>query len=203
MDSGLNELIVLGECSTPYSGVIDFQGVAELIDAVAGANPKQLSRLLQVLFSSDDRLEARVVIELALRCRDPLAPLESVCRDALNAASDLDRLLRADGWQRVDEVCPNARANALLNLCDEVLSAARREYKRNRRQRCRAIRPRVKVAAVEESNAASETIEHMAAMRKVRCPDFWELFRQYLVRDRADGRLRVAALRRGSHASDS
>ena len=179
--------------------VIDFHGIAELIDAVAGAKPQLLSRLFQVLFSSDDRLEARVVIELALRCHDPLAPLESTCRDALRTATDLDRLLQVDGWHRIEEVCPNARANALLHLCDEVLSAVENEYKKTRRRRCRAIRPRVKVAAVEESNAHAETIEHLAAMRKAQCPDVWELFRGYLVEDRADVSRREASIRRRGH----
>ena len=195
---GLNEVTASERWSMPCS-VIDFHGIAELIDTVAGAKPQLLSRLFQVLFWSDDRLEARVVIELALRCRDPLAPLESMCRDALRTAADLDRLLQLDGWQRVEELCPNARANALLHLCDEVLSTVENEYKKDRRQRCRTIRPQVKVAAVEESNARAETIEHLAAMRKAQCPHLWELFRGYLVEDKADVSRREAAIRRGAH----
>ncbi|MCP3956721.1 MAG: hypothetical protein GY719_02595 [bacterium] len=66
---------------------IDFQGVAGLIDAVAGAAPERLGKLLAALLSSQERLEARVVVELTLRCQDPLAPLATLCRDALQAAA--------------------------------------------------------------------------------------------------------------------
>lgn len=173
--------------------MIDFQGVAQLIDTVSGAKPQLLGSLFQVLFSSlDHRLETRVVIELVLRCRDPLAPMDSLCRDGLKAAADFDRLLRTDEWDRVDEVCTDVRANALLHLCDEVLqhgdtpvSSPAAAGCRNRVHPCKQIRPKLKLAAVHENNTKGELMEHLAALREVRCPELWELFREFLVMDRA------------------
>ena len=131
-----------------------------------------------------------MVTELVLRARDPLAPLESMCRDALKAAADLERLLEKDDWQRVDEVCPHVRANAVLHLCDEVLSCpvsaspatercgvVRRGGLRSRIKKCQAIRTRVKVAADEELVTEIEVIEQIVKMQEARCPDRWEVLR--------------------------
>ncbi len=167
------------------TGVIDFQGVAGLIDTVAGADPGRLRLLFQVLRSSDECLEARVVVDLALRCRDPLAPLATLCRDALKAASDFDLLLRSAPWSSVRERCPGARATALLNLCDGILAAAN-PRKRKRRLRCRQVRPRLKIAAVEEQDARAEAIERVEAQRLVQCPDYWQLLRVFLAGVLAD-----------------
>ncbi len=170
-----------GHQTEPISApVIDFQGVAGLIDAVAGADPGRLGLLLRVLRTSDERLEARIVVELALRCRDPLAPFDTLCRDALAAASDFSRLLRTDTWRSVRNLCPNARATALLNLCDETLANAH-PLKKRRRQRCREIRPRLKLAAIEEQRTRAEALEEIEAQRTARCPDYWRLLRSFLV----------------------
>lgn len=174
----------------PFS-VIDFQGTAAIIDTVAGANLSLLKRLFQLLWSSDERLEARVVIELTLQCRDPLAPLSSTCQDALQTASDLELLLRTPDWEEVRTICPNARATALLNLCDQALSKeGLDDHQRERRRRCRDVRPRLKAAVDEESVSASAAIERIAAERQAQCPEYWELLRSYLVQDIADGALR-------------
>ena len=130
--------------------IIDFQGIAKLIDTVS-LHSETLKTLFRVLLSSHERLEARVVVELALWCRDPLAPLSSVCQDALQTSSDLERLLQADDWQEVKEVCPNARAVALLNMCEEILDATEgKVQKRLKRRACQRIMSRLKVAAVQE-----------------------------------------------------
>ncbi len=161
---------------------IDFFALAGLIDTVAGASPKQLALLLRVLFSSDRRLETRVVLELVLRCRDPLAPLESACENGLQTAKDFDVLLETTkSWKEVSEICPETRALALLNLCDEVLSDEQ-EVSRERRARCRVIRPRLKRAAVAESNAEGERMEQLAAIYEQRCPAFRDLLRSFVAR---------------------
>ena len=144
-------------------GCIDFHGIATLIDAVAGVEPQHLSALLEVLATSSRRLEARIVAKLAVRCRDPLAPLGTLCRDALQAAADLKLLERSSDWQSVHQVCPDARAGALLNLCDAALANDLHTLGiaagGDRRRRCRAIRPRLKLAAAEESKQLQPKVD--------------------------------------------
>ena len=171
------------------AGAIHFRSVAGLIDAVAGVAPKQLQTLLRVLSRSNYRLEARVVVELAMRCRDPLAELSSVCRDALLAASDLEMLLRTYKWHDVVAVCPHARAQALLRLCDEALSEADNPYSAKRRRRCNEIRPRLKQAARAERRKAGALIGRIAAHRDTVCPGYWEVLRAFLVRYRRSQRV--------------
>ena len=160
---------------------IDFHGIAALIDTVAEAGPRHLSTLLQVLAASAQRLEARVVVELAVRCRDPLAPLGSRCRDALKAAADLELLESSPQWHSLRQMCPEARAGALLNLCDATL-ANKLPYSQARQRRCWAIRPRLKLAAIEESNARAGEILHLADQRKQRCPEYWQLLETFSAR---------------------
>ncbi len=159
--------------------IIDFRGVAGLIDTVASADPGHLKLLLQVLRTSEECLEARVVVELALRCRDPLAPLATLCRDALQTAADFNLLLRSSGWTSVWEVCPNARATALLNLCDETL-AETRPRARDRRRRCGKIRSRLVSAASEEQGAQRDAFGRIEAQRDAWCPNYRHLFRLFL-----------------------
>ena len=162
---------------------VDFGGVAGLIDTVAGTAPQRLSLLLNVLSSSSERLETRVVVELALQCRDPLAPLQTLCRDALKTSAVLDALLRAPTWRRVEDVCPSARAHALLNLCDATLENGSPHHFR-RRQQVRTIRPRVRLAAVEERNRLGEKIEQQIRQRQAALPSLWELLESFIASDR-------------------
>ena len=152
-----------------------------MIDAVLGAAPERLDTLLRALWSSNERLEARVVVELAWRCRDPLAPLSSLCRDALKAAADLDTLLRLPEWRKLEEVCRFGHANAILNLCDVTLSRANPNTA-ERRKRLREIRPRVKVAAVAEMNSQHERIERLRNARRAALPSLWEFLETYVSR---------------------
>ncbi len=168
------------------SACVDFHGVAELIDTVVGVAPRRLGRLLHVLWSSDEHLEARVVVEIVLRCRDPLAPLSTLCRDALETARDLDRLLKARPWHRAEEVCRSVRASALLNLCDAIL-AEPTPYNGKRRGRIREIRPRVKVAAAGELNGRRAEIERIRETRDAALPNLWSLFATYLAKDKRTG----------------
>ncbi len=167
--------------STTSSSIIDFEGVAALIDAVAAADPGRLPTLFRVLRSSDECLEARVVVEVTLRCRDPLAPLATLCRDAPQASFDFNRLLKSEAWLDVRQLCPDARAAALLNLCNEVLAEAN-PLKENRRRRCREIRPRLKLAAMEERSDRAEALERVITTRAVQCPSYWRLLRTFLAR---------------------
>ncbi len=150
---------------------------------VAGVAPRRLGKLLHVLWSSDERLEARVVVEVVLRCRDPLAPLSTLCRDALKTARDLDALLKARPWQKVEEVCRFVRASALLNLCDAILTEPT-PYNAKRRGQIREIRSRVKVAAAGELNSRQAEIERIRAMREAVLPNLWVLLATYLVKDK-------------------
>ncbi|MCP3964534.1 MAG: hypothetical protein GY719_42440 [bacterium] len=153
---------------------IDFHGVAGLIDTVAGAAPERLGKLLHLLSSSQEQLEARVVVELALRCRDPLSPLATLCRDALETAADLDTLLNAEPWRHVQEVCRHPRAGALLNLCEAAL-ASPTPYNERRLKRIREIRPRVRRAAAAEMISRRQEIERVRGMRSAVLPDLWVL----------------------------
>ncbi len=161
------------------SGIIDFQAVAALIDAVAAVAPGRLPALLQVLRSSDERLEARVVVDVALRCRDPLAPLATLCRDALRTAADFNQLLRSRGWHSVRELCPRARANAALHLCDEILADSH-PARHKRRRRCGQIRARLEAAALEERSARADDLERLEAARAEHCPLYWQVLRSFL-----------------------
>ncbi len=166
---------------TRFESILDFEGVAALIDTVAGAGPARLGTLLRVLSSSEERLEARVVVELALRCRDPLAPLATLCRDALRTAADFDSLLRSQTWRSVRQHCPKARATALLNLCDEILAGASPRQRR-RHLRCRQIRPLLEIAAVEEQSTGAEDLESLEAARAAQCPSYWQQLGNFLAR---------------------
>lgn len=163
------------------SSIIDFQGVAGLIDAVLAAAPERLPTLLGVLSSSSERLEAQVVLDIVVRCRDPLAPLETLCRDSLKAAADLDAILNPRRGKNVADVCPPGRANAILNLCDAALRDAG-PHTGKRRKRIRVIRPEVKVAAVQEMNYRQEDIERISQARDGQLPHLWLLLGRYLVR---------------------
>ncbi len=159
--------------------VVDFDAVAALIDAVAAADPRSLPALLQVLRSSDERLEARVVVDVALRCRDPLAPLGTLCRDALRSTADFDLLLRSRGWHRVRELCPRARATALLHLCDEILADSH-PVRQKRRDRCRQIRPRLAAASIAERAQRFLELERLEAAHAAHCPGYWRILRSFL-----------------------
>lgn len=162
--------------------MIDFEGVAGLIDTVLGADPDRLHGLLGVLWSSDEMLEARVILEMVVRCRDPLAPLATLCRDALKAASDLEVILRRPSRQDVANICQSGRANAILNLCDAAL-AQPNPHKAQRRERIRRIRPGAKVAAVAEMSARQDDIERIQAAREVALPNLWKVLETYLTMD--------------------
>ncbi len=159
--------------------ILDFQGVAVLIDDAAAAGPRRLATLLRVLRSSEECLEARVVVDLVLRCRDPLAPIATLCRDALQAALDFGHLLRSRTWRRVGDCCPNARATALLNLCDRIL-ADDNPLKRQRRRRCREIRTLLDRSSAEELNARDEDLPRLEAARVTQCPGYRRLLRDFL-----------------------
>lgn len=162
---------------------VDFGGVASLIDTVAGAAPERLGLLLKVLSTSAERLEARVVVELTTQCRDPLAPLATLCQDALKTSTDLDALLKASHWTRVQDVCVAPRAQALLNLCDAAL-ANDSPHHRSRRQLIRTIRPRVRLAAVDERERFGDQIAHQIRQREAMLPALWELLESFIANDR-------------------
>ncbi len=163
--------------------MIDFEGVAGLIDTVLGAAPEHLPNLLGVLWSSDETLEARVILEIVVRCRDPLAPLATLCRDALKAASDLEAILRRPNRKDVAGVCHSGHANAILNLCDVAL-AQPNPHKTKRRERIRRIRPGVKVVAVAEMNERQDDIERIQVAREVALPNLWTVLETYLTMDK-------------------
>ena len=165
--------------------VLDLDGIAKLIDVAAVAGPGRLKTLLQVLRTSEESLEARVVVELALRCRDPLAPLATRCRDALQTALDFHRLLASSPWRGVRDVCPNARAVALRNLCDEALANVS-PYQQARREKCRELRPRLEAAAAVERAAHAGAIEAAEALRDRQCPGYRRLLRTFLTQVIAD-----------------
>ena len=167
--------------------VVDFQGVAGLIDSVLGANPRQLENLLRVLSSSAQRLEARVILELVVRCRDPLAPLVTLCRDALKTAADLDIILTPSQRRGVSEICPPGHANAILNLCDTALRRPN-PHSAKRRERIRRIRPQVKVAAVAELSSRRDDIERIQEVRDSELPDLWCVFETYLAKYKTGAR---------------
>ena len=170
-------------CSGPTLAVVDFQGIAGLIDTVLGAAPERLDTLLRALATSNERLEARVVVELVLRARDPLAPLATLCRDALKAAADLDLLLTRQGWQRLEEVCSHGRATAILNLCDVTIAQAN-PHGQKRRERIQEIRPRVRLAAVAELKGRRNKIDQVRRMREAALPNLWKLIEAYVAKMR-------------------
>ncbi len=165
------------------SFVIDFQGVAGLIDTVLETAPERLESLLKILWSSNEWLEARVVLEIVLRCRDPLAPLNTLCRDALKATVDFETL--CNRRRDVANICPSGhgRANAILNLCDAALKQPSPDTAKERRERIRKIRPRVKVASVREMNRRRDDIERIRDMREATLPHLWALLEAYVSRD--------------------
>lgn len=158
---------------------MDFQGITRLIDVVLAAEPSCLPTLLRVLSTSDDRFELFVVLDIVVRCRDPLAPLSTLCRDAMKAAADLDLLLRRSNWERIEEICALPRANAILNLCDAGLQQANPHSER-RRKCLRIVRPRLKVCAVEELNARGSEIERVRESREAVLPDLWTLLKTHI-----------------------
>lgn len=172
--------------SGPIVGVVDFQGIAGLIDTVLGAAPARLATLLRVLSSANDRLEARVVVEVVVRCRDPLAPLNTLCRDALKTAADLDILLRLPKWHKLEEVIRFGRANAILNLCDMTLKEAK-PHTAARRAQISEIRPRVKVAAVKELEHQRETIERIRSTRQAVFPDLFDILETFIATHKKTG----------------
>lgn len=164
--------------------LVDFQGVADLIDTIIGAAPQRLQTLLNVLSSSNERLEARVVIELVLRCNDPLAPSSTLCKDALKAAADLDILLNRPSWRRLEEVLRRPRAVALLHLCDAAIDEVT-PYSAPRRAKISEIRPRVAFAALVEEERRGEEIQSISLMRSAAVPNVWDLLEQYVETDKA------------------
>lgn len=161
------------------SSVIDFHGIAGLIDTVLEAAPERFPTLLRVLWSSREWLEARVVIDLVARCRDPLAPLRSLCQDALTAASDLDALLHRSPSK--DGIRSDGHAVAILNLCDAALTNSRSAA---RRDRVRQLRPAVKVAAVAELTRRHADIERIKAARDGAIPNLWTELETYVTLDK-------------------
>ncbi len=171
-----------GTRSRPERLVFDFHGIAGLIDSVLGFAPDRLEVLLRALRSSNERLEARVVLEIVVHCRDPLAPLETLCRDGLHTAADLDRLLHLSTSDLSG--CRELRhANAILNLCDAILRQAN-PYTRRRRQAIRRIRPRVEVAAAAETTSRQQEIERIEVARQAALPHLWETFESFVARNR-------------------
>ena len=167
----------------PLISWVDFYGIASLIDTVAGSAPKRLATLLNVLSSSSERLEARVVVELALQCRDPLSSLSRFCRDALKTATDLDALVKIPQWLTIEDVCHEPRAQALLNLCEAAL-ANDSPHHRLRRQQIRRIRPRIKAAASEERTRLGEQIRRHRRLQLAAAPHFWQLLETFVTNDR-------------------
>ncbi len=182
-----DEAVTSSRASTAWgSFVIDFQGVAGLIDTVLGTAPERLESLLKILWSSNEQLEARVVLEIVVRCRDPLAPLKTLCRDGLQATAHFEKLCNQPKWRDVADICPPGygRANAILNLCDAALKQPSPDTGKERRERIRRIRPRVKVAAVREMNRQRDEIERIRDMRAATLPHLWMLLEAYGAQDK-------------------
>ena len=178
------EAVATSRASTAWgSFVIDFHGVAGLIDTVLENAPERLESLLKILWSSNEQLEARVVLEIVVSCRDPLAPLASLCRDALKATVDFERLFNLSRWRNVATIRPSGHANALLNLCDAALKQPNPDTAKKRREHIRKIRPRVKVAAVREMNRRRADIERIGAAREATLPHLWTLLEAYVAKD--------------------
>lgn len=160
---------------------LDFQSVAGLIDAVAGAEPRRLSSLLEMMWSSDWRMEMQTVLRAAIACRDPLSDLNAVCKDALRTLKDLDRLARARHWTGLHLIVgrPHPHASALLNACDDRIARDGPD-----KAKYKVIRPRLESAAKTERRARAREIELFASLRQARCPDLWALFEHW--RDKED-----------------
>ncbi len=151
---------------------VDFQGVAELIDKTLGLAQESRETLLRVLLSSDECLEARVVLDLVIRCHDPLSPPGQLCRNALKSASDLDDVLRDPS---ID--LENIHACALLNLVDALLGKGANE---NRRKQARMIRPTVKVAAIAELTKRRDEVSRMEFLFEHSVPGLWALLEEFV-----------------------
>ncbi len=164
--------------------VLDFQGVARVIDAVLEAAPERLPLLLETLKSSCACLEARAVLDLVVSCRDPLAPLRSLCRDALQAAADLDAMLKITTLKGFLTMSPPRRANAILNLCEATLSQVDLEGI-ERRLGIRRVRPSVKEAAVVEMDRRQDEIERIRESRQAVLPNLWEILEAHLSKERS------------------
>ncbi len=156
-----------------YSSLLGVTDVAAVIDTVLAMDPRSLETHLEMLQTSDDRLAAWVVVDLAVHCRDPLAPLATLCRDALRAADDLDHLLHRPRCYDIEAVCRAGRANAIFNLTE----ATRKQVDPQGacRERIRRIHPRLKIAAVTESFRHEAEIGRIRAARQAAQPDLWRL----------------------------
>jgi hypothetical protein len=159
---------------------LDFQSVAGLIDAVAGAEPVRLETLLGIIHETSYRMEARIVLQAAVACRDPLAHPGSICKDALQTIADLEKLARARHWPSLERVVGrfDPRACALLNACDHELA----RLTGPKQERLKAIRPRLEQAAALETTRQGAEMRAIAALRHARCRNIWQLYEHW--RDR-------------------
>lgn len=124
------------------------------------------------------------MIELVLKVHDPLARPQTLCRDALRVAADLEILLNRPRWQGIEDVVRRPRAWALLNLCAAVLDNET-PFGEDRRRRIREIKPRVKLAAVAERDRRGSEIEQATKMREAAVPNLWNLLERYVNNDKA------------------
>jgi hypothetical protein len=153
---------------------LDFQSLAGLIDAVAAAEPVRLATLLPIIWETSYKMEARTVLQAAVACRDPLADLGTICRDALRTLTDLEKLARARQWRNLAGIVGHTdpRACALLNACDHEIARLT-----GPKQDClKGIRPQLEVAAQAERKARGQEIRAIAGLRQARCPGIWELY---------------------------
>lgn len=160
----------------------DVPGIAGLLDTVAGSVPERLTSLLEVLWTSDMRTEAWVVVLLASQCRDPLSSLAECCRQSLKTASDLDRLASATHWQKPSAVCIQPRANALLNLCRGRLQN-RDGSKSPKLEHYRAMVPRLEAAAELEYDKHRSEIKRLAIIGARAIPDLLSVYSKYASRN--------------------
>ncbi len=79
----------MGSESEPMRSFVDFQGIAQRIDATLGNAPECLETLLRVLSSSCEWLEARVVVLLgfgvAIHCHGRHTSVEVLLQEQLTS----------------------------------------------------------------------------------------------------------------------
>ncbi len=160
-------------CALTPEYVICAPSTAARIDTVLATAPGRLEAFLRRLQMSDERLAAWMMVDLALCCRDPLAPLATLCRDAVRAADDLDLLLHRPRRCDIEGICRAGHANAIFNLTE----AARKVVDPHGacRERIRQLYPRLKIAAVTESFRCEVEIERIRTARQAALPNLWQV----------------------------
>ncbi len=156
---------------------LDFTKVARLIDATATHGTEELLMLLDVLWRSEERQTAKVVVLIAGQTEDPLSPIGEACQRGLLTAAQLDKLCDRGHWREPKTVVDDPRCVALLNLIEERLANGHAEARRYRRYR--AIRPRLWQAAEAERRNRTLEVERLEAMRDATVPDLWMLYRDF------------------------